>query len=276
MESILEEDEEEGEGSANQCTLERRLRSMYNKADTNQMVDYLRNRWKAFVSFKRPGASGELVMKGESGIVADIVPGKYSLLDLACFEDLPPLEPKHAVVKGVKWQKSSTPGKSGKVLFPDDFDFKIPVDIATNEHLRYYGASLADQNGEQVALLYRHAIQDFTYQNQYLSDYVTNPKALGGAGIEKHEFTHLDCPMQDDSGVFILAKFTDEAESELHITGFNVPTRHTLYIPGNVIHSNDYLKGTWRTMLSDEAVIDHVQLMRRVQGQYTHTTFTFV
>ncbi len=31
-----------------------------------------------------------------------------------------------------------------------------------------------------------------------------------------------------------------------------VPTRHTLYIPPFTIHSNDYLRGTWRTMLSDE------------------------
>ena len=37
--------------------------------------------------------------------------------------------------------------------------------------------------------------------------------------------------------------------------------RHTLYIPAGVIHSNDYLKGTWRTMLSDGPV-DHAHLYR--------------
>ena len=58
--------------------------------------------------------------------------------------------------------------------------------------------------------------------------------------------------MDADSGTFIMAKFVDDAETELHISGFRVPTRHTLYIPPFVIHSNDYLKGTWRTMLSDE------------------------
>ena len=36
----------------------------------------------------------------------------------------------------------------------------------------------------QVALLYRHAIQDFTYQNAYLADYVTNPTQLGGSGTD--------------------------------------------------------------------------------------------
>ena len=37
-----------------------------------------------------------------------------------------------------------------QVIFPDDFDFKIPTDIGTSEHLRYYGCSLADQNQVQV------------------------------------------------------------------------------------------------------------------------------
>jgi hypothetical protein len=38
---------------------------------------------------------------------------------------------------------------------------------------------------------------------------------------------------------------------------------YTLYIPGGCIHSNDYLSGTWRTMLSDETDIDHVHLTKR-------------
>ena len=32
---------------------------------------------------------------------------------------------------------------------------------------------------------------------------------------------------------------------------FKVPTRHTIYTPGGVMHTNNYLKGTWRTMLAD-------------------------
>ena len=29
---------------------------------------------------------------------------------------------------------------------------------------------------------------------------------------------------------------------------------HTLYTPPHVLHTNNYLKGTWRTMLSDQFV----------------------
>ncbi len=129
----------------------------------------------------------------------------------------------------------------------------------------------------KVALLYRHAIQDFSYQNEYLSDYVTSPDALGGAGLERHDFTHLDCPLDEDSGAFILAKFEDPEETVLHLTAFKVPTRHTVYVPGGCIHSNDYLRGTWRTMLSDEADIDHVQLVKKTtRPQSLHCIFTFV
>ncbi len=121
-----------------------------------------------------------------------------------------------------RWEKAAPGQRSGRMIFPEDFDGVIPVDIATNEQLRYYGCSLADQNQVrrpthqsrltcslevhacvkeilarsrcltralslqvQVALLYRHAVQDFTYQNSYLEDYVTNPTQLGGAGRKR-------------------------------------------------------------------------------------------
>jgi len=38
---------------------------------------------------------------------------------------------------------------------------------------------------------------------------------------------------------------SDGDESVLHLTAFRIPVRHTLYIPGGTIHTNDYLKGTW-------------------------------
>ena len=148
--SFLESIEEEGENTEAKTMLEDRLKRMYETADPDQLVTYLRDRWQKFVSFKRYGASGDLAMTGKSGFVADIVPGEYTLLDLGCFSDLPPIQPKHVIVKGVKWDKSSQEGRSGRLSFPDDFDFKIPMDIATTEHLRYYGCCLADHNQVQV------------------------------------------------------------------------------------------------------------------------------
>ena len=235
------------------------LKQVYSDADSDELTAYIRDRWKKFATFRRQGKSGTVVMKGGHGMVADFVPGEYSLIDLTCFSDLPPLVPKYTAVKGVTWVSSTVPGKSGKIVFPPDFDRKVITDVATTELVRYYGCSFADANQEKVSLLYRHGIQDFTYENGYLEKYVSS--ANGGSGIERHEFSHLDCPLTPDSGVFILAKFTDDGD--FHITGFRLPVRHTLYIPGGCIHSNDYLSGTWRTMLSDETDIDHVHLTKR-------------
>ena len=124
----------------------------------------------------------------------------------------------------------------------------------------------------------RHAIQDFTYSANYLEDYVVRPRESGGnggSGLERHDFHHFDCPLNAESGAFILAKFLDQdEETVLHISAFRIPTRHTLYIPSGVIHSNDYLKGTWRTMLSD-GPIDHAHLFRGPTGGDVASQFHF-
>ncbi|KAK3086294.1 hypothetical protein FSP39_016414 [Pinctada imbricata] len=261
------------DGGSNKNAFEKQLKCAFDETEVQELAESVQERWEAFAAFNRKGASGETVMTGSEEMVADFVPGEYSLIDLACFSDLPPLIPKHTVVKGIQWQSSTEKGKSGKIIFPKDFDGKIVTDFATNELLRYYGCSFADSRQEKISLLYRHGIQDFTYENAYLSDYVQ--KSNGGAGIEKHQFSHLDCPLDDESGFFVMAKITND--NEFHATAFKVPTRHTLYLPAGSIHSNDYLKGTWRTMLSDEAQIEHVHLTRRAKSdKLEKITFEFV
>ena len=112
----------------------------------------------------------------------------------------------------------------------------------------------------------RHGVQDFTYMTTYSEDYV---QTISGAGLERHGFSHLDCPLTDDSGYFVIGKLIKNGDTkELHVTSFIIPTNHTIYVPGGTIHSNDYLKGTWRTMLSDETAIDHVNL-RKPKRRYS-------
>ena len=210
----------------------------------------------------------------------DVVPSDVSLLHLACFANLPPIVPRHCAVSGVVWAAGGGGGTSGRAVFPAHFSGRVPTDIATNSHLAYYGCSMATGNPLSVSLLHRHGIQDFTYDDGYLSDYVTHSDFLAGAGLERHHFAHLDCPFDDHSGHFVIGKMVDtDGGTELHLTAFKVPTLHTIYVPPDTIHSNDYLKGTWRTMLSDEAAIDHVQLVRQRRraahsDRYEHFTFS--
>ena len=106
----------------------------------------------------------------------------------------------------------------------------------------------------------RHGIQDFTYSQAYREDYV---KTISGAGLERHGFHHLDCPLVEDSGYFVIGKMVKDGDTkELHVTAFIIPTNHTIFVPGGTIHSNDYQKGTWRTMLSDVTTSDLVHLRK--------------
>jgi Ca2+-binding EF-hand superfamily protein len=130
--------------------LEETLRNMYDNADASDIVTYLRQRWQTLVNFKRLGSQGDPVLTGSEGMVADVLPGVYTLLDLACFSDLPPIVPHHVEIKGVQWVSSTMPGLSGKLIFPEHFDGRLPVDIASNEHLAYYGCSLADSSQMKV------------------------------------------------------------------------------------------------------------------------------
>ncbi|CAC5416313.1 unnamed protein product [Mytilus coruscus] len=226
----------------------------------NETIFPCKERWEGFKNFKRTDKEGKTVMISRSRILGDIAPGSHNLRDLMPIIDLPPLKPKHTVVKNIKWMSkklSENKHSSGKLIFPPSFDEQIATENATSEFLAYYGCGFADMSSETVTLPFRHCIQDFTYKKNYLEDFVLN----SGAGIEKHNFFHLDCPVEDDSGFFILGEIYNE--DEIHLTAFKIPLRHTLYVPGGCIHSNDYLKGTWRTMLSDESDIDHVLLTKK-------------
>jgi len=67
----------------------------------------------------------------------------------------------------------------------------------------------------------------------------------------------------DRSGVFVIGKFLDESETRLELTGFSIPRGETLWITGGVIHTNNYLRGKWNTMLDiKDKYIDAVKLQR--------------
>merc|ERR1719347_2374084 len=98
-----------------------------------------------------------------------------------------------------------------RLEFPVDFAGVIESDIATPESVSYYGASIAfsgqrtETKDDDVFLEERHAVQDFTYGDSYLADWVLGE--AGGAGLEWHTFHHLDMPISQQSGYYVLAKF---------------------------------------------------------------------
>ena len=195
---------------------------------------------------------------------AYLQPGCYRLADIVAFPDVDTPIPKFAKFWVPKDNWKGTEGEGSGTLAIDfqELRRKVPIETATDILLRFYGCSLiSDKSIGQVELGDEHVIQDFMYSKDYFRKYVTGV----GAGIERHEFAHIDCPLSplDESGFFLLGKWIEEGEDTfLCITMFRVPQLHALYVPGGTIHSNDYLRGTWRTMLSWTAdlPIDHVTL----------------
>jgi len=217
--------------------------------------------------------NSSVVMSTPSSVLnpweARLAPGIYPFADLVKFPDIKPPVPRYTkfTLDHGSW-KSTT----GRLEIPLDalLSQEVPVEVATNSLLEFYGCSLIEEStGGSLELNDEHRIQDFTYQQDYFKKYVLNV----GAGIETHEFAHIDCPLSplDESGVFLLGKWEEEestdnvnqpAKNNLCLTAFRIPQLHVLFVPEGTIHSNDYLLGCWRTMLSwtTEKPIDNVKI----------------
>ena len=184
--------------------------------------------------------------------------------------------PRFTTVHGVQWvRKSETEG--GKLIFPAEFSGEIETEIATLETLAFYKATFADHNTEPIDVSITHKQTTFTYSSDYLSKYVEESKERGGAGgatLERHKFCHTDQPEQDikTNGHFIFGRFIDEYETKIALTAFRIPQGQTLFIPAEVIHTNNYLNGRWNTMLALDEDIDDVRMEKA--GQAFSFSFT--
>ncbi|CAF0893567.1 unnamed protein product [Didymodactylos carnosus] len=258
-------------------------------------------------NFIRYCENNQVVMTGDARVV-NIREGIYTAADLSKkwldnnSSGGPIINPEHIkIVKNVQWRHKlliSPSAEAGDLIFPADFDGNLPTLVATAENLKYYGelnihsldsfatvlivaslpislfptgCSFADGAQVKVSLSIEHKTRDYTYNPNYVQDWVLGKN---GPGLERHDFTQLDMPDSTDNGWFVLGKFNDQEETELHLTAFKIPQKQTLLIPPYVIHSNDYLQGKWRTMLAD-ADIDRVKLKRQRHSGMALQPFVF-
>ena len=217
---------------------------------------------------------------GSDALVADDIPSRILPPGQMSFRDLAPKgpensgEPLSTIVKDVMW---CMPRKGpGQLVFPSSFSGEIATEVATPETLGYYGAKFANRTEEQIDVHMEHRQANFTYAENYLDNYVMVDKEKGGAGgatLERHSFCHTDTPYENQatSGVFVIGRFLDEFETQIELTGFVIPQEETLWVPPNVIHTNNYLKGKWNTMLNMDKPVEVVKLVR--EGK--NFSFTF-
>ena len=233
--------------------MKQQLSRFFEKMSAEAAADPLRG-------LRRPGADGRDALVASESAPRTIPTGPMDFRDLA-----PAPEPRLTVVEGVRWCTPKT-GR-GVLVFPSSFSGVIATDLATPEMLAYYGARFANRAEGRIEVHMEHKQTNFTYAPNYLENYVLVDTVNGpavGATLERHSFCHTDMPYEDvdKSGVFVIGKFLDESETRIALTGFSIPRNQTLWIPGGVIHTNNYLKGKWNTMLKIGEPIDAVELVR--------------
>lgn len=100
---------------------EKQLEKFYKATKSDKIAEFLNNRCPLL----RHGRYGNLVMTRKDEMVSEIMPGNYRLTALVCFSNLPPIEPKHNVIKSVNWTRGKVPEKSGRAIFPNSLVGKI-------------------------------------------------------------------------------------------------------------------------------------------------------
>jgi len=125
-------------------------------------------------------------------------------------------------------------------------EITVPAHEADDATLGYYNCRLL-KPGDVISLNHRSIITDFIYRDDYFGRYVMD--VLGGSLIEQHAFAHVDTPRDRHSGHLVIGKI-DHGDRALELTAFEVKPGDSVYIPAGTIHTNDYLLGTWKTLLS--------------------------
>lgn len=213
---------------------------------------------------QRPG------MFGDQHIKQVLHPGQYSFDPLAA-PNWRPIDgwepdaaqkraaqvrkPKRARLANVSWQRSD--GLDWTIYLPKNSSIvSVPVEIADDAGLGYYNCRII-QPEDVISLRHRSIVVDFCYQEDYFDHYVVD--VCGGCSIEHHDFAHVDMPLDEHSGHLLIGKI-NPLDQALELTAFVVRPMQRVYIPAQTIHTNDYLLGTWETLLSSDCEFPSAQL----------------
>lgn len=137
-------------------------------------------------------------------------------------------------------------------------EVSVPVHAADDATLGYYNCRIL-KPGDVISLNHRSIVTDFLYRDDYFDSYVVD--IIGGSLIEQHAFAHVDTPIHPHSGYLVIGKI-DSVDQALELTAFVVKAGDSVYIPAGTIHTNDYLLGTWQTLLSSDCEFPNARLRR--------------
>ncbi|WP_281989580.1 hypothetical protein [Aquimarina aggregata] len=132
----------------------------------------------------------------------------------------------------------------GVILVPDDF--KIPIMVATEENVKFYGLKLIPDGKSFCvsSLITETVLMEYDYKPNYVKDFLTKEHGGGGYYVEIHDFPHIHIPLNSSSkGSIIIGKRI--SESQYCFTAFKIPFKYALYSPPGTIHGDGTLVGKY-------------------------------
>ena len=171
-------------------------------------------------------------------------------------QDDSPRSPTASHPSRVTWTSVHQDGQSQdlKYIIPLASHLSIPVVDATSASLDFYGCSLAQDHTRNISLLYSQSLED-----------ITEPK-LHNFYLETRPTPTLMTPLAQDSGVVILAKYT-ETTSVIELTGFRLSPGQALFIPRGHLYSPLYRAGVWHSVTTSDSAHATIPVLTQCKGQ---------
>jgi hypothetical protein len=138
----------------------------------------------------------------------------------------------------------------GFCKFEIDLDaMQIPIQVATENNLLYYGCKLLKINDTiKFNTEDNLPLSIISIGKDYVNDYILQEQYGGGMYLEYHKNPHFHMPMNESaSGGIVLAKQNGDA---YHISCFSIPFGYATYIPPYIIHNDCFLIGDYYVIYS--------------------------
>lgn len=245
-----------GQESGSECAS---LAKSYESLDT-AMIEGIKKEADASLS-GRPGMTIEDVLWVGMGKYELQCGGRYPAARPAAEADNPGIDCSHIN----NWVRGGGSAEEpGTYTFATDLNEQPITEYeATEENLARFGARLT-HSGEYASFSYESVHAVYVYKDNYFSDWVMRPGPLGGSRIERHPTDHLFTlakPLENDApSYFILGRVEN---GDLELGAIRLRTGVTILVPANVVHTNDYVKGTLEEVYPRVWGIDEVLLVNR-------------
>ena len=187
------------------------------------------------------------------------------------------ITPPQAKFEG-KWYEKNDGHSNASILggigelIMNETTISIPVVIASNENLVYYGAYMI-RDGEimDVESPVPLIIAGVTVGKTYIRGFIMNKSYGGGEYLEYHDTPHFHMPLdQEADGVLILGKREGD---DYFVTAYKIPYGYGVYTPPNVLHTDAHLVGRYLVMYTYTDNFSTVNLKTRknelVEIQFT-------